>query len=269
MGSIALTLIFTFGLSRLLLYIIPNSVAAKMKIIFANLGSVLLIAMVYAALLATEQGMMGLLLIAIPIAAACQALWYWRDLSKLPFSPVLEGDQSSTQHGLFRRLSSRIPIIRGEKDQRLRSDEGQKNDVSDRWNALVKYDDEIRAAAEKLRPFGDSWVSKLGQAYFALNEDRKYLPSIVSQLIEEAERKAELDKMQDWSNRFQHTANGEICTDESLRVLREAEAQGYTLGVETNRTFTVTKSGKGKSYLRSNSDIEQFAQTLRDRRLGG
>jgi len=83
MVSIALTLIFTFGLSRLLLYVIPNSVAARTKIILANLGSVLLIATIYVALLATERDMMGFLLIAVPIAAACQALWYWRDVSKI------------------------------------------------------------------------------------------------------------------------------------------------------------------------------------------
>ena len=43
---------------------------------------------------------------------------------------------------------------------------------------MLRFDDEIRAAAEKLRPFGDTWVAKLGQAYFALNEDRKYLAKI-------------------------------------------------------------------------------------------
>jgi hypothetical protein len=137
---------------------------------------------------------------------------------------------------------------------------------------LLRYDDEIRAAAEKLRPFGDSWVNKLGQAYFALNEDRQYLPNIVSRLIEEAERdKAQLieeterDEAQCWTIPFRQTADGNRCTEESLSILRAAEAQGYTLGVEKDKTFTVTKSGKGTTYLRSNSDIQrfwQFAQIL-------
>ena len=143
----------------------------------------------------------------------------------------------------------------------MQSDEGQKNKVRDRWNALLRYDDEIRAAAEKLRPFGDSWVNKLGQAYFALYEDRQYLPNIVSRLIEEAER----DEAQCWTIPFRQTADGNRCTEESLSILRAAEAQGYTLGVEKDKTFTVTKSGKGTTYLRSNSDIQrfwQFAQIL-------
>jgi hypothetical protein len=46
-----------------------------------------------------------------------------------------------------------------------------------RWEALVLFDDEIREAATKLVPFGAVWVDRLGEAFFALNEDRKYLPS--------------------------------------------------------------------------------------------
>jgi hypothetical protein len=100
-----------------------------------------------------------------------------------------------------------------------------------RWNALLRFDPDISAAAENLRPFGESWLSELGQAYFALNEDRQYLPNIVNRLIEEAER----EKTQGWANAFRHTANGEFCTEESLTVLREAQAQGYTLGVEKTK----------------------------------
>ncbi|MGY4437019.1 hypothetical protein ACVWWO_009496 [Bradyrhizobium sp. F1.13.1] len=55
-----------------------------------------------------------------------------------------------------------------------------------RWEALVRFDDEIRDAATKLMPFGSFWVDRLGQAFFALNEDRAYLANIVSRLVEEA-----------------------------------------------------------------------------------
>ncbi len=47
------------------------------------------------------------------------------------------------------------------------------------------------AAAEKVHPFGDTWVTKLSQEFFALDEDRKYLSNIVTQLICEAERTLE------------------------------------------------------------------------------
>ena len=42
-----------------------------------------------------------------------------------------------------------------------------------RWEALVRFDDEIGQAAMKLLPFSSAWVDKLGEAFFALNEDRK------------------------------------------------------------------------------------------------
>jgi hypothetical protein len=47
LGEIAVMLIFTFGLSRGLLYVIPNSVLGRRKITIANAGSVLLIASLY------------------------------------------------------------------------------------------------------------------------------------------------------------------------------------------------------------------------------
>jgi hypothetical protein len=55
-----------------------------------------------------------------------------------------------------------------------------------RWDALVKYDEEISSAASELRPFGSEWIEKLGEEFFALNEDRRYLPRIVARLAEEA-----------------------------------------------------------------------------------
>jgi hypothetical protein len=58
-----------------------------------------------------------------------------------------------------------------------------------RWEALIRYDDEIRAAAEALFPYGTASVDKLGEAFFALNEDRRYLPNIVAQLTKEAEHR--------------------------------------------------------------------------------
>jgi hypothetical protein len=61
-----------------------------------------------------------------------------------------------------------------------------------RWEALVRYDDEIRAAAEKLMPFGPEWVNRLGDAFFALSEDRSYLANIVERLRNEAKLEAEI-----------------------------------------------------------------------------
>ena len=83
---------------------------------------------------------------------------------------------------------------------------------------MVRYDDEIRAAAERLFPFGGVWVDKLGEAFFALNEDRKCLPNIVEQLTKEAEH----DAVVSWLSKVSRTADGEITSKEAIAVLLDA-----------------------------------------------
>ncbi|MGF6428359.1 hypothetical protein [Bradyrhizobium elkanii] len=57
-----------------------------------------------------------------------------------------------------------------------------------RWHALVKYGEEVAAAAATLQQFGEEWIDKLGEEFFALNEDRRCLGAISSRLAEEAQR---------------------------------------------------------------------------------
>jgi hypothetical protein len=114
-----------------------------------------------------------------------------------------------------------------------------------RWEALVRYDDEIRAAAEKLFPFGEVWVDKLGDAFFALNEDRKYLANIVEQLTKEAEHSAVVD----WLSKFSQTADGEKTSEEAMAVLVDAQAKGYVLDVKTSGAITATKDSSISHHL--------------------
>jgi len=139
----------------------------------------------------------------------------------------------------------------------------------DKWDALVKYDPQISAAADKLAPYGDVWIDKLGQAYFALEEDRSYLPNIVQRLSEEAEgelarqrARVEQEAAERWARAFSPTANGELCTEASLNILRQAQMRGYDLFVDEQRAIAATKDGRGTTYLRSNADIERFGQFL-------
>src|SRR5262249_31692482 len=121
---------------------------------------------------------------------------------------------------------------------------GGVDDHSDRWNALLKYDDDIRKAAERLKPFGPAWVSALGRDFFALNEDRSYRTNIVDRLVREAKEQQEQERIR----KFAQTADGSPCTEASRSVLRAAEAQGFTLEVEGDKTFTLMK-GSSKTYL--------------------
>jgi hypothetical protein len=135
-----------------------------------------------------------------------------------------------------------------------------------RWEALVRYDDEIRAAAEKLFPFGDVWVDKLGDAFFALNEDRKYLPNIVEQLTKEAEHSAVVG----WLLKFSQTPDGEKTSEEAMAVLVDAQVKGYVIDVKTSGAagaITVTK-GSSISHLWSNADILRFGKILSARSEG-
>jgi hypothetical protein len=140
---------------------------------------------------------------------------------------------------------------------------------SEKWNALLKYDPEISAAAKQLRAFGDRWVEELGRAYFALEEDRSYLPNIVRKLVEEAESEAEgeatrakREAAERWASRFARTARGEVCTEASLCILRTAESRGYVLSIDNTRIITATKGRRGAYYLYSNDDIEQFGENI-------
>jgi hypothetical protein len=46
----------------------------------------------------------------------------------------------------------------------------------------------------------------------------------------------------------------------SLNILREAERQGYVIGVKEDGTITATKNGT--MFLRLNSDIEHFGRLI-------
>jgi hypothetical protein len=134
------------------------------------------------------------------------------------------------------------------------------SNTTTRWEALVRYDDEIRAAAEELKSFGPEWVTRLGEAFLALKEDRSYLANIVEQLRNEA--KLEADGK--WKRQFSRTANDEPPTQESLAILSEARDKGYSVGVESGGVITVSKDSS-ISYLYSNSDVQRFGRILSGR----
>lgn len=62
---------------------------------------------------------------------------------------------------------------------------------TEKWDALLQYDDDLREAAETIRPMGDKWVDELARAYLILN-DKRYLPNIVTKIG--AAARAELER---------------------------------------------------------------------------
>jgi hypothetical protein len=136
----------------------------------------------------------------------------------------------------------------------------------DRWEALVSFDDEIRQAALKLVPFGQGWVERLGEAFFALNEDRKYLPNIVERLVEEAKHDAVIEARKralNWLVTFATTKEGEDTSEEALNVLIEAHAKGYQITKSESGIIEAKGNNTGTSYLWSNADIIRFGRSLK------
>ena len=138
-----------------------------------------------------------------------------------------------------------------------------------RWEALVQFDDEIREAAARLLPFGSVWVDKLGDAFFALHEDRRYLPNIVARLTAEAElaareaalaaQEAERVAALKWLAAVSETASGEKTSKPALAVLIELRARGFQVAKDGAGAITVEGSG-GTLFAYSNSDILRLGE---------
>ncbi len=136
-----------------------------------------------------------------------------------------------------------------------------------KWEALVRYDPDVRPLAEELAPYGAQWVRRLGIDFFALDQDKSYLASIASRLKEEAaeEQRIVLETIKRNDaifSKLKKTADGKIITEESLAVLRRAHEAGYTLAVDPLNFAISATQGEGTSYLYSNSDIQRFGRFL-------
>lgn len=55
-----------------------------------------------------------------------------------------------------------------------------------RWLSLIRYDEELRSAAETVRVYGSKWEDELAEDYLRIN-DRTYLPKIVERIVSEAQ----------------------------------------------------------------------------------
>jgi hypothetical protein len=51
-----------------------------------------------------------------------------------------------------------------------------------KWNALVKYDPDIKRIVEALSPYGPKYISQFAAAFMALN-DKDYLPQIIQDIL--------------------------------------------------------------------------------------
>ena len=101
-----------------------------------------------------------------------------------------------------------------------------------KWNALVQYDNDIAAVAERLQPLGQKWLDEFASSYLALN-DKQYLPSIEQKIVAAAH--AETAELQ---RRLQRAAEIEKRRAEEYRRL--GEMWGHRLwGNKRNKLRTI------------------------------
>ena len=75
------------------------------------------------------------------------------------------------------------------------------------------------------------------------------------------QKEYESRRLQYRRERLRHTVAGE-CTEAPIDILLQAEAEGFALTIEKDRTFVLSKHGLGSTYLRSNAEIERFGRQM-------
>jgi hypothetical protein len=87
----------------------------------------------------------------------------------------------------FRPLGrASVPLRSAPQDQSDRTATRTLHDYdAAKWDALVKYDEEIASAEKTIHPLGQKWIDELARSYFALG-DKSYLPRIVAKIQEAA-----------------------------------------------------------------------------------
>jgi hypothetical protein len=109
----------------------------------------------------------------------------------------------------------------------------------------------------------------MGEAFFALNEDRKYLPNIVARLTEEAElvvqylaEQAKRAAALQWTEAISNTADGKPVSEGALAILIELRARGYETTKDASDGAIRVSQNSSTSFLRSDSDIIRLGSIL-------
>jgi hypothetical protein len=142
-----------------------------------------------------------------------------------------------------------------------------------KWNALLKYDDQIALVAEKLKPLGQRWVDEFASSYLALN-DKSYLPQLVHKIIAAAkDEKNAKAKQVEIANTLSDDELPPLdgrqnlafkITEKSANILRRAIAMEYEVDLFATKNFVmVCNSGVNREwYLNSNNAIEKFGKDV-------
>lgn len=101
-----------------------------------------------------------------------------------------------------------------------------------KWEALLKYDDDVASVAEKLRPLGPKWLDEFASSYLALN-DKQYISSIEQKIVAAASAaaKAEAERQEQALIRVRQQEEAERLERERLDMLKHQPREKVPLAV--------------------------------------
>ena len=91
---------------------------------------------------------------------------------------------SSIGSGNAKKTGEVVAAAMAEQLSRQNNSTAPENADREKWNALIRYDEDISAAVEKLEPLGPAAIEKLRVVYGALN-DKSKLGRMVSDIERE------------------------------------------------------------------------------------
>ena len=105
---------------------------------------------------------------------------------------------------------------------------------TEKWNALLQYDDDLQEAAEFIRPLGDKWVNELARAYLIL-DDKRYLPNILKKISAAAQQELQRAPKSRAIERLVAAAREEL--ERVPKVLKEGIYKGRKWRTYSNGVF--------------------------------
>ena len=124
-----------------------------------------------------------------------------------------------------------------------------------KWDALLKYDKEISAIAEKLRPLGQKWLDEFASSYLALN-DKTYLPEIEKKIFAAAQ--AEKKPLRQRRNRKRKNTSIRIYEKEQQKAFSQEQER---LAQERKKRFELWGNRFSGKYSKENANSHMYCSS--------
>jgi hypothetical protein len=131
----------------------------------------------------------------------------------------------------------------------------------EKWNALLKYDEDIQAAVKTLLPLGDRYIDALAADYLRIN-DKAYLNRMVTEISNQAEKSPTFpDDVSQWNIDEWKIDRAQPITKFAADVVRQAAGHGYQVEYNPSLNVIFRRDGQ-RSVCRDSLDFMRFAERL-------